>query len=106
MSPRVKNTPRSRCLVPLPMARIFPALLCCFVVVACASARAADVPSGRVLVEICESDIPRNGSWPESTARATEHFLEDAFGLFELPQKYISTGVRADRAFQIGRAHV
>src|SRR5688572_8132032 len=81
------------------MARILPALFSCLVVIACALAHAADVPPGKVLVEICESDIPRNGTWPESPARATEHFLENAFGLFELPQKYISTGVRADRAF-------
>lgn len=81
------------------MARILPVLLCCFIVAARSLAHAADLSPGKVLVEICESDIPRNGSWPGSTPRATEHFFEDAFGLFELPQKYISTGVRADRAF-------
>ena len=60
---------------------------------------ATTVPAGKVLVEIIESGIPRNGEWPETTPAATETFNEDAFGLFELPQKYISTGVRADRAF-------
>jgi hypothetical protein len=57
------------------------------------------LPAVKVLVEICESGIPRNGDWPAEAVVATESFTEDAFGLFELPQKYISTGVRADRAF-------
>ncbi len=52
----------------------------------------------RVQVEICEEGVPKDNRWPEA-ARATEVFQEDAFGLFELPQKYVSTGVRADRAF-------
>jgi hypothetical protein len=56
-------------------------------------------PTGKVLVEIIESGVPRTGEWPQETLTATETFTEDAFGLFELPQKYISTGVRADRAF-------
>jgi mono/diheme cytochrome c family protein len=81
------------------MARILPALLCCTAFLGLASLNASEAAPGKVLVEICESNIPRNGSWPETNAAATEHFFEDAFGLFELPQKYISTGVRADRAF-------
>ena len=81
------------------MARILPALLCCSTFLGFASLNASEAAAGKVLVEICESNIPRNGSWPETKAAATEHFFEDAFGLFELPQKYISTGVRADRAF-------
>src|SRR5688500_8609918 len=63
------------------------------------SAEAKPSAANKVLVEICEKNIPRNGDWPTSTVTATESFTEDAFGLFELPQKYISTGVRADRAF-------
>ncbi|MBI4626805.1 MAG: DUF1553 domain-containing protein [Verrucomicrobia bacterium] len=55
-------------------------------------------PPGQVLVEVCEDGIPKNGAWPER-ATATETYLEDLFGLFELPQKYVSTGVRGDRAF-------
>ena len=55
--------------------------------------------AGGVLVEICEEGVPKNGGWPATAIRASEDFPEDAFGLFELPQKYVSTGVRADRAF-------
>ena len=54
-------------------------------------------PAG-VTVEICEQDIPKGGIWP-AQAKATETYTEDVFGFFELPQKYISTGVRADRSF-------
>jgi hypothetical protein len=75
----------------------------CSVLLAFASAGMATdtppLPAVKVLVEICESGIPRNGDWPAEAVVATESFTEDAFGLFELPQKYISTGVRADRAF-------
>lgn len=51
-----------------------------------------------VHVEICERDLTPLGDQP-STAAASESYTEEAFGLFELPQKYIATGVRADRAF-------
>jgi mono/diheme cytochrome c family protein len=51
-----------------------------------------------VLVEICEQDIPKDGTWPVNTTYA-ESYTEFAFALVELPQKYVSTGVRADRAF-------
>jgi Protein of unknown function (DUF1553)/Protein of unknown function (DUF1549)/Planctomycete cytochrome C len=59
----------------------------------------AAAPAGKVLVEICETGLPPKGEWPESTLVATEAYEEDVFGFFELPQKYITTGVRADRAF-------
>src|SRR5690606_10399773 len=49
-------------------------------------------------VEICEKGVPEDNSWPENP-QVTESYPEDVFGLFELPQKYISTGVRANRAF-------
>lgn len=42
--------------------------------------------------------VPKDTPWPEKPV-VTERYTEDAFGLFELPQKYISTGVRANRAF-------
>jgi mono/diheme cytochrome c family protein len=73
-----------------------PLIACCFFALAAVHAGA---PKGKVLVEICETDVPRNGDFPAKPPAATESFHEDAFGLFELPQKYISTGVRADRAF-------
>ena len=80
-------------LPPAPMFRL--ALLALSVSVSCAPALRGDGP---VLVEIGESGVPRNNSWPTDPV-ATEHHSEDVFGLFELPHKYISTGVRADRAF-------
>jgi hypothetical protein len=76
------------------MARFLPALLC----LALALVPLRGVPAGSVLVEICEQGVPRDNTWP-TAAVVTESYTEDVFGLFELPQKYISTGVRADRAF-------
>ena len=66
--------------------------------------RASDVssqggPAARVLVEICETGVPDDGQFPEAKLVATETYWEEAFGVFELPHKYVSTGVRADRAF-------
>lgn len=55
------------------------------------------IPAGRVLVQISEDGVPEANSWPEEPV-VTETFYEDVFGFVELPQKYISTGVRADRA--------
>lgn len=82
------------------MPRSFPTLLCSVVLLAFPWTSGADeLRTGKVLVEICESGIPPNGEWPAAPAPAMTRFDEDAFGLFELPQKYISTGVRADRAF-------
>ena len=78
---------------PAPMFR--SALLALSVSVSCAPALRADGP---VLVEICESGVPRDHSWPTDPI-VTERHSEEVFGLFELPHKYVSTGVRADRAF-------
>lgn len=55
------------------------------------------IPAGKVLVQISEAGIPESNRWPEEP-QVTETYQEDVFGLFELPQKYISTGVRGDRA--------
>ncbi len=52
--------------------------------------------AGRVLMEVCE-DVPPKNSWPAIQPAATESYTEDVFGFFETPQKYIDTGVRADR---------
>ena len=83
------------------MLRAWVAPLCWLAVCFVPSGARAEAPSGGrgVLVEICEDQALRNNRWPETRVRATESFREDAFGIFELPQKYISTGVRADRAF-------
>lgn len=55
-----------------------------------------DLPAGKVLVQICES-VPAKNAWPAIQPDATESYQEDVFGFVELPQKYIDTGVRADR---------
>ena len=55
------------------------------------------VSDGKVLVQISEEGVPEANAWPEEP-EVTETYSEDLFGFFELPQKYISTGVRADRA--------
>ena len=54
--------------------------------------------SGVITVEICEDGVPKDNTWPEKPV-VGEHYTEEVFGFFELPQKYISTGVRANRAF-------
>jgi len=52
---------------------------------------------GKVLVQISEDGVPEANAWPE-LPEVTETYQEDLFGFFQLPQKYISTGVRADRS--------
>ena len=59
---------------------------------------AAAIPAGKVRVDICEEGLPADNSWP-TAALVTESYDEDLFGLFELPQKYVGTGVRGDRPF-------
>lgn len=81
----------------MPSRPTFVAVLFAFAVASTGAAE-TPAPAGSVLVEICEQDIPRSG-WPAADVAATERFDETAFGLFELPHKYVSTGVRADRAF-------
>lgn len=58
----------------------------------------ADLPSGKVLVQICETGVPAKNSWPTIPPQPSETYTEDVFGFFEEPQKYIETGIRADRA--------
>jgi mono/diheme cytochrome c family protein len=65
---------------------------------------AKDVPEGKVLIQVCEEDVPSDRTWPESNPKPALSYTEDAFGLFEIPQKYITTGVRADRAPALVRA--
>lgn len=55
------------------------------------------VPPGKLLVQICEEGVPEARTWPEEP-QVTETYHEEVFGFFELPHKYISTGVRGDRA--------
>lgn len=53
---------------------------------------------GKVLVELCEQGMPDKSSWPITSPIPTESYHEEVFGFSELPHRYISTGVRADRA--------
>lgn len=55
------------------------------------------IPPGKVLVQLSERGVPASNNWPDEP-EVTETFVEDVFGLVELPHKYVSTGVRADRA--------
>ena len=55
------------------------------------------IPAGKVLVQISEDGVPEARAWPEEP-QVTESYEEEVFGFFEEPQKYVSTGVRADRA--------
>ncbi|RYD34174.1 MAG: hypothetical protein EOP87_09695, partial [Verrucomicrobiaceae bacterium] len=54
------------------------------------------IPKGKVLVQICEK-VPAKNSWPAIQPPESEHYTEDVFGFFELPHKYVDTGVREDR---------
>ena len=54
------------------------------------------IPHDKVLVQISEKGVPESNGWPEEP-EVTETYLEEVFGFFEVPHKYISTGVRADR---------
>ena len=58
----------------------------------------AKIPSGRVLVELCEKGVPEKAMWPVESPIVKESYVEDVFGFFEFPQRYISSGVRGDRA--------
>jgi hypothetical protein len=59
----------------------------------------ADLPAGSVLVQLCEGALPilKGNAWPAAAPVVTESYREDVFGFFEVPQKYVETGVRGDR---------
>lgn len=81
--------------------RFVLSLLSCTLLAAACSCAAAGAP-GKVLVELSEPTSAKIvvTTWPDPAALAvSERYTEDVFGLFELPQKYVSTGVRADRVF-------
>lgn len=52
---------------------------------------------GRVLVELCEEGLPTRNAWPAEHVAAAETYEEDVFGFFEVPWRYVDTGVRGDR---------
>lgn len=80
------------------MARAFYVLLCLLVATPPIVTARSGITDGQVYVEICEQGVPKDNTFPEE-AQATESYYEEAFGLFELPQKYVATGVRGDRAY-------
>ena len=55
------------------------------------------IPAGKVLVQVSEKGVAESNSWPEAP-QVTETFEAPLFGLFELPHKYVATGVRGERA--------
>ena len=59
----------------------------------------ATIPAGKVLVQICEDGLDGKAAWPSGDPQATESYEIPAFGLREVPHKYVSTGVRGDRPF-------
>jgi hypothetical protein len=56
------------------------------------------LPKGLVRVEICESGVPAKNAWPTIPPKADEAYNIEAFGISDIPQKYVDTGVRGDRA--------
>src|SRR5262245_17954267 len=57
----------------------------------------AKLPPGRVLVQLCDEGLPPRNAWPDSSPRPTDSYEEEAFGFFEVPHRYVDTGVRGDR---------
>lgn len=55
-----------------------------------------ELPPGLVLVEILEG-VPDKDSWQFTRPAPVDRYTEPAFGFVEVPQKYISSGVRGDR---------
>ena len=81
----------------LPLLRF---ALCAWSVAAVAWCAPGRLVPGKVQVEVAEPPPTETvkTAWPQQTT-VTETYTEEVFGLCELPQHYVSTGVRADRAF-------
>jgi Protein of unknown function (DUF1553)/Protein of unknown function (DUF1549)/Planctomycete cytochrome C/Concanavalin A-like lectin/glucanases superfamily len=58
---------------------------------------AKTLPKGKVRIDICEEGIPEKNAWPAFPPKASESYEEDVFGIFDVPHKYVDTGVRGDR---------
>lgn len=55
-------------------------------------------PGGRIVqAEICETGLHDKDAWPVDPPAATETFSLPAFGLDQLPHKYVDDGVRGSR---------
>jgi hypothetical protein len=57
--------------------------------------------AGKILVELCAEGVPEANAWPIESPTTTERWWDETFAWFELPQSYVSTGVRADRAIPL-----
>jgi hypothetical protein len=55
------------------------------------------ISDGAILLELFEEGISAN-KWPSHNLTPSTSYRDRAFGLFRYPQKYIETGIRADRA--------
>ncbi|MBL9155102.1 MAG: DUF1553 domain-containing protein [Verrucomicrobiales bacterium] len=51
--------------------------------------------TGKVRMEIVE-ELGKTGKWPNRFAEPTLVYEEEAFGFFQIPQKYIGSGIRGD----------
>ncbi len=56
-----------------------------------------DLVKDKVLVQICEQGMGDKNAWPSIPPQATESFTVGAFGIVDVPHKYVDTGVRGDR---------
>lgn len=57
----------------------------------------SQLPPGKVLVEICEEGLASSSAWPAQSPAATERFETPAFGVVDVPTKYVDSGIRGDR---------
>lgn len=55
------------------------------------------LPAGKVRVEIVEN-LGKAGAWPKRFPQPGDVYEEEAFGFFQIVQKYAEAGVRADRS--------
>ena len=55
------------------------------------------VTNGQVRVELCEAWKPTANVWPEKAPEVTDSYVAPAFGFARVPEKYVDTGVRAER---------
>ena len=55
------------------------------------------VTNGQVRVELCEAWRPTTNVWPSQPLAVTDKYFAPAFGFARVPEKYVDTGVRAER---------
>ncbi len=53
--------------------------------------------SSAVRVEICEQGLNDQDAWPDAPPTATESFAVPAFGIDQIPPKYVDDGIRGTR---------